>query len=187
MFLSRIPSTHSPLSRLCKWTSGHGHGHASSNKGKKNLLLLGRFQPIACPSRIAPPGGLASGPLNRFWPSICWELRKIPNNQLSSGHGPNDRRSSSARRNRLEGLHAWPSNHGAPLPTAHLQHGAHQVTSALGGPTVQLSRTASNPAIPTAPGLLRASSASLAMAGPWQMRGSSNCCARAVDDAVIKL
>ncbi|KAL7892414.1 hypothetical protein HDV63DRAFT_389201 [Trichoderma sp. SZMC 28014] len=72
------------------------------------------------------------GPLNRFWPFVCWEQRNTPNSQLSSGHGPNDRRSSSARWKRLEGLCAGSSNHGAPLPTAHLLSGAHQVTSALG-------------------------------------------------------
>lgn len=103
-----------------------------ATKGKKNLLFVGTVSANCLPLRNCTAWRACLGPLIRFWPFVCCELRKIPNNQLSSGHGPNDRRSSSARRQRLEGLRAWPSNHGAPLPTAHLQHGAHQVTSALG-------------------------------------------------------
>lgn len=125
-----IPGTCNPSSGLCKWTSGQGH--VSKQRDKKNLLLVGTI-PANCPPLSHCTAWQAClGPLNRFWPFVCWEQRKTPNSQLSSGHGPNDRRSSSARWKRLEGLCAGSSNHGAPLPTAHLLSGAHQVTSALG-------------------------------------------------------
>lgn len=131
---------------------------------KKNLLLVGTIPANCPPLRNCTAWRACLGPLNRFWPFVCWELRKIPNSQLSSGHGPNDRRSSSARRKRLEGLCAGPSNHGAPLPTAHLvvwRTPSHVSSrSAIGSQPCNCDRTASNPAIPPPPGLFRASSAS---------------------------
>ncbi|KAL7927266.1 hypothetical protein ACQKWADRAFT_279996 [Trichoderma austrokoningii] len=75
--------------------------HANGPEAMDFLLFVGTI-PTNCPPLRNCTACL--GPLNRFWPSVCWELRKIPNSQLSSGHGPNDRRSSSARWKRLEGL-----------------------------------------------------------------------------------
>lgn len=156
-------------------------------QGKKKSALVGTVSANCLPLRNCTAWRACLGPLNRIWPLVCWELRTIPNNRLCSGHGPNDRRSSSARRNRLEGLHAWPSNHGAPLPTAHLQHGAHQVTSALGWrsePTGQLRQNRVESSHSDGSWAAPASSASLAIAEPWHLRGPSNCCARTISNAV---
>lgn len=131
VFLSQFhaPATHHPAFAKGPATKDM----FQSNKTKKICSLLRQFQPIARPSGIAPPGGLASGLGTGFGHLLAGSCAKFQTASFPLGMG------------QMIGGAAPPAGRGwkgfvlgrpitarlCPPPTC-LLSGAHQVTSALG-------------------------------------------------------